>query len=727
MQNPNDNTAPSDDAELGRPARLIGRIWRQRRLAAAVFLGTVALAVLALIVLPTRYLATGSVIVAEQEPGASNTSAAWVQKVGDPADLESQLLIIRSPRVLRLAMNAPGVLDLVQHECRFAAQSGGLSRLMSSASTCEKLATDSNALLDYVQGRYLVGSVGRSRVINISYTSPLPDVAQKMANALITAFLDDQRTVGSTSREVAAAWLWQEVKQLDAELRDEDAKIQAFRRTKGLMRGAQAPISSERLTSIGQQLSSAEAARAEAAARLQEIHADQARGSSNSPAVLASRAVGDLKQQLTVLNAQVASNSDLFGPNHPTLKALKREQDSVQERLNREVASIAASQQKTYDAADALVISLKQQMEAVRSEVASATSDEASIESMVRGAEIKRQQYADLYKKASELETERRVLLGSTRLVSLAEVPSRPSFPRRVPFLAAGLTIGFLLGIGAALWRDRSTPRSRPSSDLSAVMGTPVFAELPRVSRDDSGSMLRLISNGQAEPPLDQVLAWAASDPAFQGALGKLLGSLSLARGHKTSSRILITSPRSEEGKTFTTLALARFAAGTGLKVLVVECDMLFPKIAAALHLKSSAGLAAVLRGHAMPQDAVIKTAQPKLDLLPAGTPVANAGELLAGETMSDLMTWAAQTYDLVLLDGPASGVQAEVAALAGKVDGVLCCIRTGHSSIGEAMATIAKIRSAGGDVFGLAITMVRPERAVADQPAAADGYRRAS
>ena len=35
--------------------------------------------------------------------------------------------------------------------------------------------------------------------------------------------------------------------------------IQTFRRSKGLMRGANAPISSERLTSIGQQLSQAEA------------------------------------------------------------------------------------------------------------------------------------------------------------------------------------------------------------------------------------------------------------------------------------------------------------------------------------------------------------------------------------------------------------------------------------------------------------------------------------
>ena len=71
---------------------------------------------------------------------------------------------------------------------------------------------------------------------------------------------------------------------------------------------------------------------------------------------------------------------------------------------------------------------------------------------MVRDTEIKRQQYSELYKRASELETERRVLLGSTRLVSLAEPPNsllpqeRPvpgrGFHAGADLLASGRTAG---------------------------------------------------------------------------------------------------------------------------------------------------------------------------------------------------------------------------------------------------------------------------------------------
>src|SRR5690242_1055278 len=111
------------------------RLWRQKRVFLAVFLAIVGAAVAALVLLPVRYLATASVIVAEQEPGVANTSPAWAQKIGDPADLESQLLVIRSPRLMRQVMNAPGIIPAIVEECE-----RGLS--LGSAERCQKLSTE---------------------------------------------------------------------------------------------------------------------------------------------------------------------------------------------------------------------------------------------------------------------------------------------------------------------------------------------------------------------------------------------------------------------------------------------------------------------------------------------------------------------------------------------------------------------------------------------------------
>ncbi|MGM4929183.1 GumC family protein [Tardiphaga sp. 619_E2_N8_5] len=737
------NTEAADGAAGESP---LLRVWRNRSLFGAVFLGVMILTVIALVVLPVRYLATGSVIVAEQEPSNSNASAAWAQKIGDPADVESQLLIARSPRVMRLAMQQPGVTEAAIEECQ--------SR--SSSSTCEKMRTDTAALIDYVSGNFAIGAVGRSRVINISYTSSIPEVAQKMANALTNAFLDEQRTSGASSREVAASYLWKEAKQLDAELRDADAKIQAFRRNKGLMRGSLAPISSERLSSISQQLSTAETARADALARLQEIKTNQARA-ADSPSVLSNRSIADLKQQLTVVTAQLASQANVLGPRHPSLRALEQEQSAIKERMATEVASIAASAQKAFDANDALVNALKKQMDAVKAEVGSATSDEASIESMVRSTEIKRQQYADLYKRASELETERRVLIGNTRLVSLAELPTKPFFPKKIPFLAAGGTLGLLLAFVAAFFGDRVNlaglsrlrtatirptraaapaptpepvavvapvapptpvqatapvaPRPGPppaaalSSELAVVTGAPILARLPTVKRDPSESPIGAILTAQSGASLSRALPLALQDRHYQDALRDLATGLLTSNDARTRRKILVASPTTAEGKTFLTLTLAQYLATAGRSVLVIECDFGAPKFETALGLRSSMGLQGILRGDITPREAVVRTATPNLDVIPAG-PFSASAELLMRKPLGDLLLWS-QIYDVVLIDAPSPGIQTDLGVLARQVDGVLLCMRSGRSSIGQAVATSSAIRVAGGSVFGIAVTMM--------------------
>lgn len=732
----------------------LARIWRRRRVFAAVFLGTIALTIVALLVLPVRYLATASVIVAEQEPGVANASPARAQKIGDPADLESQLLVIRSPRLMRIVMNAPGVLDAVALECE-------RGRLFGSGDTCQRLRTDSTAFIEHVDAHLTVSSAGRSRVINISYQSALPEVAKTLANALTTAFLEDQRTEGANSREVATTWLWQELRQLDDQLRQADDKIQKFRRTKGLMRGANAPITSERLSSIGQQLSQAEAARAEAAARLQEIKSQQARGLTDAPSVLSSRTIADLKQQLTTVSSQLASATSVLGPRHPSIMALTREQGLIQQRLADEMENIAASAQKAYDANDNLVASLKKQMETAKAEAGSATLDEASIESMVRDTEIKRQQYAELYKKASELETERRVLQGSTRLVSLAELPNKPFFPKKLPFLAAGSTLALILGVAAALLAERLSPSpagaeqpmpsraAQPaestetvaakdeappavapaampverSSLLSAMTGAPIIARLPRLREPQRTSTVSNILQSHLKLPILEALRLAVSDDDFQWMLHNLKLGLRLGTA-EGAQRIVVTSPGAGEGKTVTTLALAEHLAAFGCRVLAVECDVLSPAFEGALDIDGGVGLLGVLAGSMSARDAVVRTAVPNLDVLVAGGAGARAANMLFSKRLVDLLGNIG-SYDVILIDSP---MPLNAGSYLAGIDHTIVCLKGDSSLMGRAAPAIAEVKALGAGSVVIAVTMEDTQRSNVYQPAftATDAYARA-
>jgi succinoglycan biosynthesis transport protein ExoP len=683
---------------------LLGKIWRRRSLFVWTFVILFGAVVASLLVLPVRFLATGSVIVAEQEPGVENPSPAWAEKIGDPADLESQLLVVRSPRVMRLALKSPGVYDAVLRDCRNRWNSPLLGWLGEkiAPSSCDKLKPDSEALLEYVQGSYSAGAVGRSRVINIGYFSPLPEVAQALANALIDAFVEDQRANKSSGRHIAADWLWEELRQLDKQIRDEDAKIEAFRAEKGLTRGTYAPITSERLTSIGQQLSAAETARSNATARLREIKADQTTGTSNAPAVLSSRAVADLKQQIATTTAELGNASGIYGSNHPTIRSLRRQLGDLQHQLGREIDGIANSAKNTLAASDAQVTALRRELETAKAEVASATAEETSIENMVRNVENKRRQYADLYKRASVLETDRRVLQGSTQLVSLAERPTKPFFPKTVPFAAAGFVLALVGALGAVIWRDRSDHTVRFAGDLALIPGLSTIIGLPTLRVP---AVRRFLPAGQTAQPLASALQRGRADPKLQDGLRKLYAAIVLENG-RVSRRILVTSPGPKEGKTFTTLALAQFVAGTGRRVIAIECDMRSPSFETALNVKGPSGLADVLRGVVQARDAVIKTANPNLDVIVAGRPTIESTELLMSHHLSELLLWV-QGYDLVLLDGPPCSTTMDSLVIASRVDGVLCCMRWGRSDVTNAAASVARLRAYGASVLGMVITMI--------------------
>jgi succinoglycan biosynthesis transport protein ExoP len=731
----------------------VARIWRRRGVFAIVAGAVLVLAVAALVVLPVRYLATASVIIAEQEPGA-NTSAAWAQKIGDPADMESQLLVIRSPRLLRQIMSLPGVADAVVSECE-------RGRMLGSTDACQRLKTEPGAFIDHVDSRFSIASAGRSRVINISYQSSSPEVAKTLANALTQTFLEDQRTEGANSREVASSWLWQELKQLDQQLRESDDKIQKFRRTKGLMRGATAPISSERLTSIGQQLSQAEAVRAEAAARLQEIKSEQERGPTDAPSVLQSRTIADLKQQLTTVSAQLASAAGVLGPKHPSILALTREQATIQQRLVDEMQSIAASAQKTYDANNALVTSLRKQMETAKAEAGSATVDEASIESMVRDTEIKRQQYAELYKKASELETERRVLRGSTRLVSLAELPSKPFFPKKVPFLAAGMTLAIIFGVAAALLADQIGPRltkqpapvapaetmlqedapdieaapaivpelaetiaaptetvappsTRPErkSHLPTVADVSILACLPRLKSLRQMSALGAILQGHQPLAVPQVLRLASEDPEFQHMLHDLVHELGLDQAARLQ-RIAVTSPDAGDGKTTTAIALAEHLAAAGRRVLLVECDVAHASFARVMALPPSQGWLGALERGAPLGDVVLRTEHPSLDVLPVGATNGPVGDILDAISLDALLA-GLDGYDAVIVDTPLPSQGNDF--LAG-TDWAIVCVRGDRSLIEPAVATVNKSRALGAVDVGIVVTMTEAEQRSSPMP----------
>ena len=673
---------------------VLKRLRRRKGWFAVVFITTLALVVLVLMALPRTYRASAQLIVASDDTLVGSNNQPQTQRaVGDPADLESQTMLLRSPRLMGKILERPGVQAALLAECEAARAASWfdepravlaryLPDVFEEQKPCAESLSNRQNALSRLDGGFGIGGVGRSRVLDVSFTSPLPQTAAVVTNALVDAYLAEDRSRKVDTREEAIAWLNGEIRRSGDELRKAEIALENNRRQAGIVRGQQASISSERLSSLSQQLIAAQAARAEAASRIA-----QSGGGDSSREVLDSRVITDLKQQLATVSAQYAQLAARYGDGYPQLAGLARQRNELQRRIDQESARVTTSLTRDRESATARVNDLTRQLETAKIEVGDTTGAEAAIATLVRDVEVRREMFVDLSKKVNELETERRLIGGDARLVSYAEVPTKLWFPKKTPFLAMGIMVSAILAAAVALLRDRADNTVRGAIGLSQISGVPVIGHIPRVGR--------LPSPRQVEQP-----------SALQESIRALFAQCVLMGG--TAPRVLmLTSSQAGEGKTFTTLALAHFAASTGRRVLALECDLRRPGFGASMRLPNKPGLSEYLRGEVGFAD-IVTTSPGKPDVIAAGAPAIDSMELLSNGRIDELLRYARSAYDLVVIDTPPSEMLMDARLLAKRADGVIYCASWGQSHSEAVLDGIRNIEQAGGRVLGLAVGMVR-------------------
>jgi capsular exopolysaccharide synthesis family protein len=646
-------------------------------------------------ILPKTYLATSAVTVTLPDPVVGNLSTLSA-KIGDDADLASHLLMLRSPTFLAGVLAQPEVAAAVRRECEASRQGSPLAWVkhqlatyLGTSQSCEQRLGSLTKALDWLNGNLSIGIAGRSRVIDVGYSSVSPETAAIVVNAIANAYVSYKTALKSESRGVAVAWLRTEVNRHAQALHDGEKGVAAYRQEHGLVRGELAPISSEKLSSLSKLLATAEANRADAAARLQELAASP----GTTQAVLTSHTISELRFKQAVVLEQIARLTKTWKGGSGVLAQLQSEEAALAAQIELEITRLATSAKQQFASYDREVKSLNRQLEMLAADVGVASGQEAEIAGMVRQNDVERSLYVDLTRKADELETERRVLTGDVQLVNLAYTPYKTWFPKPILFVAGGSILAFAAGSAVALFRDRSDNSLRVTSNLRDDLGIQVLAHIPESKELARRGLAR--TRGETQVTLREAVRSLYAQ------------CLLISRGSHPKT-ILVTSSSPGEGKSFVTLSLAGFAAAAGKRVLLIEGDLRRPCLANALSVPGQPGLADVLTGTMSLEDVRRSKVQGTLDVIVAGRATLSSTELLCTNRVDELLASATKQYDLVLIDSPPTLMLMDARVLASRVDGVLYCARWGLSKTTAVQDGIAGILEAGGRILGIVVNRVR-------------------
>ena len=203
-------SSPTEEPER---LALFSRLRRHKLVFCGIFLLSLAGMVTIYAFVPRTYESQTSIILAATEPVLSGGDPVVEQRRGDPADLQSQALVLRSLNLLQGVGSQPRIAALVTRECqaRKAEPWARLKEIIKSTD-CGIYEANKMAVAQYMQAYLGVSADGRSRVVNVTYSSLLPEAAELIPNAVVKAYLAGKLEDQHNSRAVAVDWLRSELR-----------------------------------------------------------------------------------------------------------------------------------------------------------------------------------------------------------------------------------------------------------------------------------------------------------------------------------------------------------------------------------------------------------------------------------------------------------------------------------------------------------------------------------
>lgn len=313
------------------------------------------------------------------------------------------------------------------------------------------------------------------------------------------------------------------------------------------------------------------------------------------------------------------------------------------------------------------------------------TSLQARLKSLAAHGQSDSALYAALLQQQGQLATVGRLMAGIASVLQPAEGAAqiRPR-PRRNAMV--GFLFGAVVGLALAFLAEALDRRVRDEHEIDAVLGLPLLARIPApprtLQRTNDLVMLRESSGPQAE--------------TFR----KLRTSIEFVNADGAARTIVVTSAMEQEGKSTTIANLAVALARGGRRVAVVDFDLRRPYLSRLFHVGGRPGITDVALKHATLTDALRsiglgtgihelasvngqgpsqngRTApEGQLQLLPAGTLPASAGEMLQDPRLFGVLDDLASRFDIVLIDAPPLLAFGDTMALSSHVDAIFAITR---------------------------------------------------
>jgi capsular exopolysaccharide synthesis family protein len=591
----------------------------------------------------------------------------------DSVEIETQVKILQSDQLA-----ADAARRLSPSTAAFLGIKSTLALAPGDAPRLDATATARSA--GKIKSGLSVSTVPRTRLVDIHYASPNPQVAAEVVNTLIDTYIEHNIRSHFESTMQASEWLSRQLTDLRIKAETAQQKLVEYQQQKQIVGvDEKQNITFTKLDALNSELTKAEAERIQKEASYRtSSEEDPEQSNTLAKNAETNTTLNSLKTEEARLKSHIAQLQVLYGPSHPKMAEARNQLAAVQASIQAEVNRNRAKLKSDYEMALQRETMLRRAFDSQKSEANKLNQNAIEYMMLKRDADASRQLYDGLLQKLKEAQVSAGLKSSNVQVVDAASAPGGPSRPNRRLNIMLGMLLGLAAGIGLAFMIESLDTTVSSPEDAEAAAALPSLGVIPLHTRVPARKLLARTSQATPANSESQMIAHFRPRSQSAEAYRALRTSLLLSGSGTPPKTIVITSALPQEGKTSTTINSAVVLTQMGARVLLVDCDLRRPGVHRALGINNRSGLSTLLATGKGLENVVQKSEQvPNLFVVPAGPPPPHPAELLSSKFFQECLAKWKEEYDHVLIDTPPVLSVTDAVVLSVYADSVVLVVRS--------------------------------------------------
>ncbi|MGD0540293.1 MAG: polysaccharide biosynthesis tyrosine autokinase, partial [Tepidisphaeraceae bacterium] len=554
-----------------------------------------------------------------------------------------------------------------------------------------------------LQGGLQADYTPKDGIIEVTFRATRPDVAAKVVNGVIDAYIAYQDKSGAADTNDLLELLYAQKEKRSDDLAEAQKALADFERAHpGIgLQDDKGNIEMQTLARFSETLSAAEVQTLNAQSLVDAIKSLNGNSRQMSRLIELERASGDLEMdgEGTMLRTRLSDlqqslnseRSSGMGERNTAVVELQQQIEDLNQRIERHDLEMQAgfpemaAQRRDF---------LAQKEKSLRTAFV-ATQRKAIEQNTLSAALIQINSNLNRCQKLCDIIDDRIKTLQVNQdvegfrvgVLERAEAAGAPAFPQPAKSLAGAMLMGLMLGVSFVLTRNWVDQRFRSSAEISLTLSVPVLGVVPRLSRRS------FIESAQAV----HIERGSMFAEAHRGIRTAIFFGTAGGGGKK----ILVTSPESGDGKTVTATSQAIAMAQAGQRTLLIDADLRHPAQRHIFEVPNECGLTGLLTRGERIENAIYPLDIPNLHVLPAGPVPMDPSELINSMAFESLLEELSKRYDYIIVDSPPVLSVTDARILAAYCDMTILVLRWNRSTKKAGQEARDALLSVGARIFG--------------------------